>query len=191
MAIEDERSASPPSIESRDARARIGFGIANVAVALFVLFGVFRLLPTRWWVVDAGAVAVASLFGASGIALLRKHRLAEQLTRVAAAVVLALGLATFVAIVTTASWLSGVYGQVGLSGAIVFGLVAALVLPYVVVLPAVELAWVGPRWRASAAKASTEDARSEADADDAAARESEPPTSGSKRRSGSKRKGRG
>jgi hypothetical protein len=192
MATEDERSARPPSIESRDPRARIGFGIANVAVALFVVFGVFRLLPTRWWVVDGGAVIIASLLGASGVALLRKHRLAEQLTRVAATVGLALGLATFLALVTTASWLSGVYGQVGLSGAIVFGLVAALVLPYVVVLPAVELAWVGPRWRAAAAKAApSEDARSEADADDDALRQSEAPASGSKRRRRSKRKGRG
>src|SRR5262249_27607678 len=63
----------------------------------------------------------------------------------AAAVVLVLGLAVFTALVLTASWISGVYGQVGMSGGIIFGLVAALVLPYIIVLPAAELAWVGPR----------------------------------------------
>lgn len=127
--------------------ARRGFGAANVAVALFVAAGVFRFLPARWWVVDLGAVVVAGLLGASGAALLANARLAETLTRVAAALVLALGLTLFGALVITASWISGVYSQVGATGAILFGLVAALVLPYIVVLPAVELAWLGPRKR--------------------------------------------
>src|SRR5262245_22152950 len=82
-------------LETRDRRARLGFGTANVAVALFVLVGVFRLLPTRWWVVDGGAIVVGLGLGASGIALLRNHPAAERLTRVAAAVVLGLGLLLF------------------------------------------------------------------------------------------------
>jgi hypothetical protein len=133
------------AIDTKDRRARIGFGIANLAVATFVVGGVFRFLPTRWWVVDVGAVVVGLLFGSSGLALLAKAPIAEPLTRYASALVLAIGLTLFTAIVTTAGWISGVYGQVGASGAIIFGLVAALVLPYVVVLPAVELAWIGPR----------------------------------------------
>jgi len=36
--------------------ARIGFGALNLAVAALVAWGVFRGLPTRWWVVDGGAV---------------------------------------------------------------------------------------------------------------------------------------
>ncbi|MBX3234229.1 MAG: hypothetical protein KIT84_04030 [Labilithrix sp.] len=133
------------AIEARDRRARIGFGTANVLVSLAVAGGVFRLLPTRWWVVDGGAVIVSALLLASGVTLLRKMPIAETLTRVAAAIVLVLGLALVTAIFGTAGWLSGVYGQIGVGGAIVFGLVGALVLPYVVVLPAVELAWLGPR----------------------------------------------
>lgn len=133
------------AIETRDRRARIGFGIANLVVATAAVVGVFRLLPARWWVVDAGAVLVALLLGASGLALLARARVAEALTRAASALVLVIGLALFGALVTTAGWIGGVYGQVGASGAILFGLVAALVLPYVVVLPAVELAWLGPR----------------------------------------------
>ncbi|MBX3225533.1 MAG: hypothetical protein KF795_33820 [Labilithrix sp.] len=133
------------AIETKDRRARIGFGIANLAVAAFVVVGVFRFLPTRWWVVDTGAVVVGLLLGSSGVALLAKASIAEPLTRAASAAVLAIGLALFAALVTTAGWIGGVYGQVGANGAIIFGLVAALVLPYVVVLPAVELAWIGPR----------------------------------------------
>jgi hypothetical protein len=136
---------STDNIETRGRRARIGFGIGNLAIALFVLAGVFRLLPTRWWVVDGGAAVVALLLGASGGALLAKAKVAAQLTRIASALVLVIGLALFTALVTTAGWLSGVYGQVGFSGAVVFALVAALVLPYIVVFPAVELAWIGPR----------------------------------------------
>ena len=131
-----------------DPKARKGFGIANVAVAIFVTVGTFRFLPTRWWVVDLGVVVVAALLGASGVTLLANAGIAERLTRVAARVVLALGLSLFAALAITASWISGVYAQVGTTGAIIFGLVAALVLPYVVVLPAVELVWLGPRKRA-------------------------------------------
>lgn len=126
---------------------RIGFGIVNLGVAALVAWGVFRGLPTRWWVVDDGAAVVIALMAASGIALLANHRLAERVTRIAGFVVLALGLAVFAALALTASWLYGVYGPVGKGGAALFTLVALLVFPYVVVLPAVLLAWVGPRAR--------------------------------------------
>jgi len=127
--------------------ARIGFGVLNVGVAALVAWGVFRGLPTRWWVVDDGAAVVVALMAVSGIALLANHRLAEAITRVAGFVVLALGLAVFAALALTASWLYGVYGPVGKGGSALFALVALLVFPYVVVLPAVLLAWVGPRPR--------------------------------------------
>jgi cation transporter-like permease len=127
--------------------ARIGFGVLNVAVAALVAWGVFRGLPTRWWVVDGGAAIVCALMAASGVLLLADHRSKELVTRVAGFVVLALGLAVFAALALTASWLYGVYGPVGKGGSALFALVALLVFPYVVVLPAVLLAWVGPRAR--------------------------------------------
>ncbi len=127
--------------------ARIGFGILNLGVAALVAWGVFRGLPTRWWVVDGGALIVTALLAASGGLLLADHRLKEVVTRAAGFVVLALGLAVFAALALTASWLYGVYGPVGKGGSALFALVALLVFPYVVVLPAVLLAWVGPRAR--------------------------------------------
>jgi hypothetical protein len=126
---------------------RIAFGIINLGVAALVAWCVFRGLPTRWWVADTGGAIVATLMAASGAALLANHRLAETVTRIAAAVVLAHGLALFAALALTASWLYGVYGPVGKGGAALFTLVALLVLPYLVVLPAALLAWVGPRTR--------------------------------------------
>ena len=137
--------SSDMAIEKRDRRARIGFGVTNVAVAIAVAAGVFRLLPTRWWVVDGGAVIISALLLASGITLLRGMPVAERVTRIAAGVVLALGLALITAIFATAGWISGVDGQVGAGGAVVFALVGTLVFPYVVALPAAELAWLGPR----------------------------------------------
>ncbi|MBS2019593.1 MAG: hypothetical protein JST00_42420 [Deltaproteobacteria bacterium] len=134
--------------------ARLGFGIANLLVSALVAWGVFRGLPTRWWLVDGGAVIVVALLGSSGAALVSDHRLKETLTRLASAVSLVIGLALFATLAITASWLSGVYGPIGRGGAAVFMLVAALVLPYLVVLPAVELAWVGPRARASGSPSS-------------------------------------
>jgi hypothetical protein len=129
---------------------RLGFGVLNVLVAAAVAWGVFGGLPTRWWVVDTGGAVVVALMAASGVALLANHRLAEVVTRVASAVVLVLGLALFATLALTASWLHGVYGPVGKGGSAIFALVALLVLPYIVVLPAVLLAWVGPRARGPA-----------------------------------------
>lgn len=132
------------AIQDRDRRARIGFGVANVIISLAVLIGVFRLLPTRWWVVDGGALIIGGLLGASGFTLLRSMPLAEKLTRWAALIVLVLGMALVTMLFATAGWISGVYGSIGSGGAVIFALVSVLVLPYIVVLPAVELAWLGP-----------------------------------------------
>ena len=126
-------------------RARIAFGVTNAGVAALVAWSVFRGLPTRWWVVDDGAFVIVVLMAASSVALLSNHRLAEPITRAAAAVTLLLGLALFATLALTASWLYGVYGPVGKGGSALFALVALMVFPYLVVLPAALLAWVGPR----------------------------------------------
>ena len=127
--------------------ARIAFGVTNGGVAALVAWSVFRALPTRWWVVDDGAFVIVALLAASSVALLANHRLAEPITRAAAAVTLLLGLALFATLALTASWLYGVYGPVGKGGSALFTLVALMVFPYLVVLPAALLAWVGPRPR--------------------------------------------
>lgn len=130
-------------MESR--RQRIFFGVANALSAVLLLGGVFLGLPTRWWPVDAGAAIVALLLAASSAALLARPDKAERLVRVAATVTLALGLVVFAAVALTASWLHGVYGPIGKGGAAIFGLVAAMILPYLVALPAAELVWLGPK----------------------------------------------
>jgi hypothetical protein len=59
-------------------------------------------------------------------------------------VALALGLFLVTVLAVTASWLSGVYGPVGAGGALILTLVAVMALPYLVVLPVVELVWLRP-----------------------------------------------
>jgi hypothetical protein len=126
-------------------RAAVVFGVADLVTAALVLFGVFVALPARWWPVDVAGAGLCALEVAAGVALLSRFRRADALARVAGGVALALGLFTVTLLALTASWLSGVYGPVGSGGAIILGLVAALALPYLVVLPVVKLVWLRPR----------------------------------------------
>lgn len=143
-------------------RAALVFGIADFVTAALIVFGVFVALPARWWPVDSVAAALAGLKLASSSTLLVAtagaarqgartwghspvDRWARHLASAAAAAALAVGLCLVTALAVTASWLSGVYGSVGRGGAVVLALVAALTLPYLVVLPAVELLWFVPK----------------------------------------------
>ncbi len=123
-------------------RGAVAFGFANVLAGAVVALGL-RGLPSRWLPVDVAAAALVGLEVASGVGLLSGVRWSAGLARVASAVALALGLGCVTALGLTASWLRGIYGPVGSGGAMILGLVAALVLPYLVVLPLAELLWLG------------------------------------------------
>lgn len=122
----------------------IGFGIANLVAALLVVYGVFGALPARYWLIDGLASFVSLALGLSAFGLLRRTSWGSLAARGAAAIVLALGLLLVAALAITASYLRGIYDQVGHGGAVILLLVAALVLPYLVVLPAAQLLWLGP-----------------------------------------------
>jgi hypothetical protein len=115
---------------------------ADVLSACLVLFGVFVALPARWWPVDGSAAVLAAVEVAGGMGLLLRAPWARLVARAASAVALAVGLATVSALALTASWLGGIYGPVGRGGAIVLAFVATLALPYLVVLPVVQLLWL-------------------------------------------------
>jgi hypothetical protein len=126
-------------------RAQIGFGIANGIATLLLAAGVFAGLPARFWPVDVGAAALTALLAASGAGLLLRASWAARVARAAALVALAVGLVLVATLALTASYLSGIYGPVGRGGAFILVLVAALALPYLVILPAAQLVWLGPR----------------------------------------------
>jgi hypothetical protein len=125
--------------------AAVSFGVADLLTGAAVGLGVFVALPARWWPVDVPAALLTALELAAGVALVARARWAERLARVTCAVALSLGLFTVTVLAVTASWLSGIYGPVGRGGGIVLALVALLALPYVVVLPALQLVWLRPR----------------------------------------------
>ena len=120
-------------------RAAVAFAVGDLITAALVMVGVFVGLPSRWPVVDVPAVVLAALHTASGAGLLAGRGWGPGVARVASAVSLALGLLLITVLALTASWLSGVYGPVGLGGAVVLALVAALALPYLVALPVLRL----------------------------------------------------
>jgi hypothetical protein len=130
------------ALNPRVARA---FGVVNLVAAAVVLFAVFAGLPARWWLVDGSAIVLAALLGAAGGGLVTKKPWAARLARAASIAVLAIGLVLIATLALTASYLAGVYGPVGRGGAVILTLGAALAIPYLVLLPAAQLVWLGPR----------------------------------------------
>jgi hypothetical protein len=128
--------------------AQVGFGTVNLVSAALVGLGVFVGLPTRYWLIDVPALLVMVLLGVAGGGLLARRAWGASVARVASSVTLVLGLLLVGALAITVSYLRGIYGPVGRGGALILTLVAALALPYLVVLPAVQLVWLGPPGRA-------------------------------------------
>lgn len=124
-------------------RGALVIAAADALTAGLVLFGVFVALPARWWPVDTAAAVLASVEVAAAVGVLAPAPWARRVARTASVIALGAGLSTASALALTASWLSGIYGPVGRGGAIVLAFIATLVLPYLVVLPIVQLLWLG------------------------------------------------
>jgi hypothetical protein len=118
------------------------FGALNLLSAALVGVGVFGGLPERYAPVDGGAVLLMAMLAGAGLGLLMRTRWCIAVATVAAAVTLALGLVMVCALALSASFLAGIYGPVGRGGMILFLLVLALVIPYLVVLPGAQLVWL-------------------------------------------------
>jgi hypothetical protein len=112
----------------------------QLAVASFLLIGIWVALPARYAVVDALGTGVAGLYAVAAVALLSGVRWALSLARVASYVALGLGAVAVTLLAMSAAHLAGLYGPVGSGGALLLGTVALLILPYLVALPAVQLA---------------------------------------------------
>lgn len=124
---------------------RLLFGLLDVASGLGVLAAVYRGLPARWLPVDVLAALLAGALVGSGVLLLFNHRAGRTAARASGTLALFVGLVAFAALAISASHLAGVYGPVGQAGSMLFLLGAALVLPYLVALPALKLLWLGSR----------------------------------------------
>jgi hypothetical protein len=122
--------------------AALTFGVADLASAALLALGVFGGLPDRWWPVDLGALVMVALLSAAGFGLVRRTPWAAKVARAASAFALVVGLVLVAVLTLTASYLSAIYGPVGQGGAIILVLVVAMLVPYLVVLPAVQLVWL-------------------------------------------------
>jgi hypothetical protein len=125
-------------------RCAILFGTLDVTVSVAILIGVFGGLPARYAPVDWSCALLAALELAAGMGLLLRSKGHAFIARLASAVALTFGLVSFTLLAVTATWLGSVYGQVGRGGEIVLGIAAALIFPYLILLPASELVWLQP-----------------------------------------------
>lgn len=119
--------------------------IAQLLVAGLVLIGIWLALPARYVWIDVAGSGLAGLYAVSGLALLLRLGWARPFALVCSWIALALGAATVTALVFSVAHLSGQYGPVGKGGALLMGTIAALVLPYLVGLPVLQLTWLRRR----------------------------------------------
>ena len=112
----------------------------QLAVALLLVIGIWLGLPARYALVDVLGTGVAALYAIAAAGLLSGAKWGRSLAGVASYVALTLGAVTVTLLAMSAAHLAGLYGPVGSGGALLLGTVALLVLPYLVALPAVQLA---------------------------------------------------
>ena len=122
--------------------ARRAFAALDLLVASLIVLGVFRGLPDRWWPVDMGAVFLTILFLGASAGLFLDAPWGRKAARAASTASLVLGLALVAALALSASYLMGIYGPVGRGGALILFFGVATALPYLIVFPAVQLAWL-------------------------------------------------
>ncbi len=120
-------------------KSRLLIAALELLVASALLFGVWVALPARWWPVDMCGSLLAILCVVGAIGLFAGQQWGRAASLVANWATLLVGLALVTTLGLTLAHLSGLYGPVGSGGALLMGLVAALVLPYLVGLPALQL----------------------------------------------------
>jgi hypothetical protein len=119
-------------------------------LAGLVLWAAFGGLSARDVFVDVPAVLLAAMLVASSAGLLRNAPWALRMLRACASIELLIGLVAIAALALSASYLAGTHGDLGRSGALTMTLVLALMLPYLVLYPVLQLIWVYARQHASA-----------------------------------------
>lgn len=125
---------------ARSAHTRVA--VVQLLVAALLLVGIWMGLPARYVVVDAVGTGLGALYLLSALSLLGRVRFARGLALVASWVGLVLGAATVSALALSVAQLSGQYGPIGRGGALLMGTIAALILPYLVGLPVLQLSWL-------------------------------------------------
>jgi hypothetical protein len=127
-----------------DARVRVTFGVLNTLVALILLVGIDLIQP-RLWAVDLPIALLALAELVSAVALFARLPWALRALLITAWITFVGGLILVALIVLTMVFLRSVHGEDGMVATAVSGLVVALIVPYTLLLPAVQLLWLKPR----------------------------------------------
>jgi hypothetical protein len=121
---------------------RITFGVLNAVSALVLLVGVFAVVQPRFWVLDVPAAIIAFVDLVSAVGLLARLPWALRALTVSAWVSFVLGLTIVTLIIVTIVFLRGIHGDYGVAALAVSSLIVLLLVPYTVVLPALQLLWL-------------------------------------------------
>jgi hypothetical protein len=125
-----------------EARVRLIFAVLNALVAVILIVGVFGLIQPRFWALDVPAGLLSAVELVSAVALFARLPWALRALLVSAWVTFAIGLLLVGLIVLTMVFLRSVHGEDGFVATAVSGLVVALLVPYTLLLPAVQLLWL-------------------------------------------------
>jgi hypothetical protein len=118
------------------------FAGSQLALGLLVLGGVWFALPARWLWVDVPATLLGVGCLVTAGALLRNASWALHAARLLLWAELVLGCLCVTLLASGAAQLAGSYGPVGAGGALLLAVIALLVVPYLVVFPALQLGWL-------------------------------------------------
>jgi hypothetical protein len=121
---------------------RTWIACAQLLLALLLLGGVWFGLPARWLWVDVPGTALGVGALAAAVALSRRAAWAPGFARGVLWAELIIGTLTASLLASAAAQLAGSYGPVGAGGALLLITIAALLLPYLVVFPALQLRWL-------------------------------------------------
>jgi hypothetical protein len=138
--MDTELQPSPP-LGSRWRRRSVAGGQAFLGALL--LFGIWVALPARWWPIDVPGTALALGCLAAAFGLWCGTAWGVRVARVTLWAALAAGCVVCTALIWVVAHLFGLYGPVGAGGALLMGVMAALILPYLVLLPALSLRLLG------------------------------------------------
>jgi len=113
--------------------------VSQLLLAVLILLGVWVGLPARWLWIDLPLSALALACLAISVAMFAGKAWAPRAVRVLLWSELAVGTLLVSLLVLSIAQLAGSYGPVGSGGAVLMGTIAALIVPYLVVLPALLL----------------------------------------------------
>lgn len=119
--------------------SRRGVAAYSLFLAMALAFVVFRVLPVRTVAVDATAAAIIALRIVLAVGLFVGSARIRALAFGVVAFTFVAGLVATTALAVSVSSVAGLYDSVGKGSALVFALGALLVVPYLVVFPALEL----------------------------------------------------